>query len=252
MLRRAVIRRSVILGGIAALSAPVLPRFVKAAGAPDSLDGPRLAAATAPAEWLVVLCHGSGGDGPNMMGLAPALQGFLPSAAFVSPTGPFPREDFGYRWFPGALGNDAIGMVNRGMREGAPVFNKFLDEELARLGLGADRLILLGFSQGSMMVLNAGLRRTPLPAAIISFAGLRLSEDDLPQFSNAPPVLLVLGALERNPDGLRALAENLSGRGVPVESHLLPGIGHTIDRRGITLAGEFMQKVARETSAGAG
>jgi len=248
LIRRKIIRRSVVLGGIAALSVPVLPRFHRAAGAPASLDGPRLAAATAPAEWLVVLCHGSGGDGPNMMGLAPALQPFLPSAAFVSPTGPFAREDFGYRWFPGALGNDALGMVNRGMVEGAPVFNKFLDAELARLGLGPERLILLGFSQGSMMVLNAGLRRTPLPAAIISFAGLRLSEEDLPQFTNAPPVLLVLGALERNPDGLREVADNLKARGLPVESHLLSGIGHTIDRRGIELAGAFMQKVARENS----
>jgi phospholipase/carboxylesterase len=244
-----MLRRSVVLGGLAALSVPELLRSGKAASPPDSLDGPRLAAATERAEWLVVLCHGSGGDGPNMIGLAPALQPFLPSAAFASPTGPFPREDFGYRWFPGALGNDAIGMVNRGMREGAPVFNRFLDAELERLGLGPDRLILLGFSQGSMMVLNAGLRRTPLPAAIISFAGLRLSEENLPEFSGAPPVLLVLGALERNPDGLRELAETLTGRGVPVESHLLSGIGHTIDRRGIQLAGEFIQKVAREKMA---
>lgn len=249
MFRRDLIRRSVVLGGLAALAAPLLPRIGFAAGAPDSLDGPRLDAATAPAEWLVVLCHGSGGDGPNMMGLAPALQPFLPSAAFVSPTGPFPRDDFGYRWFPGALGNDPVGMVNRGMEEGAPVFNKFVDAELARLKLGPDRLILLGFSQGSMMVLNAGLRRSSLPAAIISFAGLRLSEEGLPQFSGAPPVLLVLGALERNPDGLMEVADQLSARGVPVESHLLPGIGHSIDRRGISLAGEFMQKIAREKSA---
>ena len=242
-------RRSVVLGGLFALSAPVLSRIAIAAGAPDSLDGPRLDAATTPAEWLVVLCHGSGGDGPNMMGLAPALQPFLPSAAFVSPSGPFPRDDFGYTWFPGRLGNDPMGMVNRGMVESTPVFNKYVDAELERLGLGPDRLILLGFSQGSMMVLNAGLRRSSLPAGIISFAGLRLSEENLPQFSGEPPVLLVLGALERNPEGLQEVADKLTARGLPVESHLLPNIGHAIDRRGITLAGEFMQKIAREKLA---
>jgi phospholipase/carboxylesterase len=246
MLNRPFIRRSVILGGLAAVAAPFLLRRGKAAAPPDQLDGPRLDAATGNAEWLVVLCHGSGGDGPNMIGLAPALQPFLPSAAFASPTGPFPRDDFGYRWFPGALGGDALGMVGRGMREGAPVFNKFLDDELARLGLGPDRLILLGFSQGSMMVLNAGLRRETLPAGIISFAGLRLLEEGLPELSGAPPVLLVLGALERNPEGLQETADALTARNVPVESHLLSGIGHTIDRRGVQLAGDFIKKVAAE------
>jgi len=241
-----MLRRSVVLGGLAALSLPILLRSGKTASPPDGLDGPRLSAATEHPEWLVVLCHGSGGDGPNMMGLAPALQTFLPSAAFASPTGPFPRQDFGYRWFPGALGNDPVGMVSRGMREGAPIFNQFLDAELERLGLGPDRLILLGFSQGSMMVLNAGLRRTPLPAAIISFAGLQLAEEGLPQLSGSPPVLLVLGALERNPDRLQSVANNLTNRGLPVESHLLSGIGHTIDRRGIQLAGEFIQRITHD------
>ncbi len=250
MLIRPLLRRSVILGGLAALSAPLLLRSGKAAAPPDQLDGPRLDAATGPAEWLVVLCHGSGGDGPNMMGLAPGLQPFLPSAAFASPTGPFPRDDFGYRWFPGALGGDALGMVARGMREGAPVFNKFLDDELARLGLGPDRLILLGFSQGSMMVLNAGLRREALPAAIISFAGFRVLEEGMPELAGTPPMLLVLGALERNPERLQETADILTARSLPVESHLLSGIGHTIDRRGIQLAGEFIQKVAAEKMAG--
>ena len=243
-----MLRRSVLLGGLATIAAPVFLHAAKAASSPEPLDGPRLGAAQTPAEWLVVLCHGSGGDGPNMIGLAPALQSYLPSAAFVSPTGPFPRADFGYRWFPGALGNDPIGMVMRGMREGAPVFNAFLDAELESHGLGPDRLILLGFSQGSMMVLNAGLRREALPAAIICFAGLQLAEEGLPQFSGVPPVLLVLGALERNPDRLQSVANSLESKGLPVESHMLSGLGHAIDRRSIQLAGEFMQKIARETA----
>lgn len=241
-----MLRRSVLLGGLAALSVPVLTRAAYSAVAAESLEGPRLDATTEKAEWLVVLCHGSGGDGPNMFGLAPALQPYLPSAAFVSPTGPFAREDIGYRWFPGALGNDPTGMVLRGMEEGAPVFNRFVDAELDRLGLGPDQLILLGFSQGSMMVLNAGLRRSPPPAAVVCFAGLRLAEEGLPALSNPPPALLILGALERNTERLEETANALAARGVEVESHLLPAIGHAIDQRGIRFAGEFLQRVTRE------
>jgi phospholipase/carboxylesterase len=235
-------RRTLLLGGLAALGWSSLSR--QSADAAAALDGPRLVPERGAAKWLVVLCHGSGGDGPNMFGLANPLQRYLPSAAFASPTGPFPREDIGYRWFPGALGRDPIGMVMRGMREGGPVFDAFLDAELARLKLAPDRLNLLGFSQGSMMVLNWGLRRKALPAGIIGFAGLQIATEGLPQLKGAPPVLLVQGALDGDPARLQNAADILKAHGAPVQSHLLSGLGHAIDDRGIRLAGTFLQDIA--------
>jgi phospholipase/carboxylesterase len=239
-------RRDVLAAGLAALAAPALVHAAQEPRPAQKLDGPRLAAKETPAQWLVVLCHGSGGDGPDMFGLAPALQPFLPSAAFASPTGPYPREDVGYRWFPGALGDNPLAMVTRGVREGGPVFNAFLDAELARNRLGPDRLILLGFSQGSMMVLNAGLRRTSLPAAIIAFAGLQVATEGLPKFAGAPPILLIQGALDGTPSRVQATADTLKRAGLPVQSHVLPGLGHAIDQRGIKLAGDFMREVAQK------
>src|SRR5690348_11168918 len=124
-------RRDVLIGGVAVVAAAGVVQAAQEPRPAQHLDGPRLAAARQPAEWLIVLCHGSGGDGPDMYGLARPLQAFLPSAAFASPTGPYKREDIGYRWFPGAVADDVLGMVRRGVREGGPVFNAFLDEELA-------------------------------------------------------------------------------------------------------------------------
>ena len=242
-----MLRRTVLLGGLASLTAPSLLQAAQVRPA-QSLDGPRLAPAKAPAEWLIVLCHGSGGDGPDMFGLASELQPYLPTAAFVSPTGPYRREDIGYRWFPGAVAGNPLAMVMRGVQEAGPVFNAFLDAELARNKLRADRLILLGFSQGSMMALNIGLRRESLPAAIIAFAGLQVATEGLPHFSGKPPILLVQGALDGNPAQVQATADILTRAGVPVQSHVLPGLGHAIDNRGIKLAGEFLGAVARGKS----
>ena len=180
-----------------------------------------------------------------MFGLVPALQPYLPTAAFVSPTGPYKREDIGYRWFPGALGNDADAMVMRGVRESAPTFNAFVDAELARLGLTHERLLLLGFSQGAMMVLNTGLRRAALPAAIVAFAGARVAKDGLPRLNNAPPVMMIQGALDGDPSRIQVAVNILKGAGVPVQSHILPGLGHSIDARGIRLAGEFLRQIAK-------
>jgi len=237
-------RRTLLLGGLAAaIAAPAILRAAQTPEPSESLEGPQLDPASGTADWLVVLAHGSGGDGPNMYGLAPALQPYLPNAAFVSPTGPYPREDWGYRWFPGALGDDPIAMVMRGVNEGGPIANRFFEAELAMRNLTADKLILLGFSQGAMMSLNFGLRRAPLPAAIVAFAGLQLATEGLPQFNGAPPTLLIQGALDGDPARLGRIAEMLEERGVPVEQHLLSGLGHSIDHRGIELAGEFLQRV---------
>jgi phospholipase/carboxylesterase len=242
-----MLRRTLLLGGLASVAAPLIVRAAQEPKPAQKLDGPRLAPASGPAQWLVVLCHGSGGDGPDMFGLAPLLQPYLPTAAFVSPTGPYPREDIGYRWFPGALGDDPIAMVTRGVREAGPIFDRFLEAELARHKLGPDGLMLLGFSQGSMMVLNAGLRRKPLPAAIAGFAGLMIAQKELPKLNGAPPVLIVQGAQDGN--GAQRVKESetiLKRAGVPVEAHVLPNIGHSIDNRGIRLAGEFFKKVASQ------
>ena len=54
------------------------------------LSGPRLPAARGAATHLVVLCHGYGADGNDLIGLAPHWQRLMPTAAFVAPNAPEP------------------------------------------------------------------------------------------------------------------------------------------------------------------
>jgi phospholipase/carboxylesterase len=55
-----------------------------------SLDGPRLGpAAGGKPRRLVLLLHGVGADGNDLIGLAPYFAQALPDAAFVSPDGPY-------------------------------------------------------------------------------------------------------------------------------------------------------------------
>ena len=49
-----------------------------------ALSGPRLEPLKGPASHLVVLCHGYGADGNDLIGLAPHWQRELPGAAFVA------------------------------------------------------------------------------------------------------------------------------------------------------------------------
>jgi len=206
------------------------------------LDGPRLPPARAPATHLIVLCHGYGSDGNDLIGLAPHWRTDLPGAAFVSPNGPerCAGSPAGYQWFP--LSRLDPQETLKGAEAAAPQLNAFLDKELKRLNLSGEKLALVGFSQGTMMALHVGLRRNPRPAAIIGFSGMLVGAELLSRLEKAPPVLLTHGDADTviPPQALFMSANALAALGVPVQWHLATGLGHGIDPPSLTLAGRFL------------
>ncbi len=57
--------------------------------------------ATGPARGLVVLCHGVGADGRDLIGLAPQWGAALPHLAFTAPDAPEPyaQAPMGRQWY---------------------------------------------------------------------------------------------------------------------------------------------------------
>src|SRR5262245_61762531 len=163
------------------------------------LDGPRLEPGSGPAEQLVVFLHGYGADGNDLIDIGRAWQQLLPEAAFVSPHAPRPcgQAPSGREWFPLTF-RDPHERWN-GVNAAAPILTQFLDAELGRRGLPPSALALVGFSQGTMMALHAGLRRPVAPAAIVGYSGMFVepTAGGLDAVSNEivarPPVLLVHG-----------------------------------------------------------
>jgi len=209
------------------------------------LDGPRLApAGGGPARSLVVLLHGFGADGNDLIGLADYWAASLPDTAFVAPHAPQPcgMAPAGRQWF--ALTMRDPSEYLRGVNAAAPDLNAFLDAELQRHSLMPDRLALVGFSQGTMMALHVGLRRAAAPACIVGFSGLLAGADDLRPGADAPPVVLVHGDQDEVlPIGFMFEgASALSEAGIAVEWHVSPGIGHGIDQNGLSIGGDFLQR----------
>ena len=207
----------------------------------STLDGPRVAAASGAAAQLIVLCHGYGSDGNDLIGLVPHWRNYLPHAAFVAPNAP-QRHPMGpgYQWFP--LSRIDPEEALRGTEAATPPLNSFIDAELARVGLPADKLALVGFSQGTMMSLYVGLRRTIAPAAVVGFSGVLVGSDTIPANMARPPVLLVHGDADQvvPPQALLLAANALAGLGVPVQWHMSKGLAHGIDAFGLALAGRFL------------
>jgi phospholipase/carboxylesterase len=199
-----------------------------------ALSGPRLEPRSGRATHLVVLCHGYGADGNDLLGLAPMLQRVLPDAAFVAPNAPQTCPGAGYQWFPIAQLDPQE--LHRGVLAAAPSLETYIKGELQRLALTADRLALIGFSQGTMMALHVGTTMLK-PAAIVGFSGLLTGAP-----GEAPPVLLVHGDADPliPPEALFLTAGTLGAYGARVQWHLSQGVGHGIDETGLGLAGGFL------------
>lgn len=206
------------------------------------LDGPRLPPRSGgPARRLVVLLHGVGADGADLIGLAPVVAEALPDAAFVAPDAPFPCDmaPYGRQWF--SLQDRDPARLAAGVRAVAPALEAFLTAELRRLSLPASALALLGFSQGAMTALHVGLRMTEPPAAILAYSGALLAPESLSadaataRSAPPPPVLLVHGESDGVvPVGASRMAEAaLRGAGVPVEALYIPALDHGIDDAGL-------------------
>jgi phospholipase/carboxylesterase len=208
------------------------------------LDGPRVNPRGTP-QSLVVLLHGFGANGDDLIPLAREWQPHMPSAAFVSPNAPqqIPEYAGGLQWFPLAFRDpDAYW---RGVNAAAPALDAFIDAELARLGLGAERLALVGFSQGCMMALHTGLRRSVAPAAIVGLSGRIIGEEHLQQEARcSPPILLMHGEADDliPVEAMHHTREALAQAGFAVEWHVRPGLGHGIDMETIAVSGDFLAR----------
>ena len=188
----------------------------------------------------MVLLHGYGANGDDLIALAEGWRTRLSTAAFVAPNAPelIPGMYGALQWFPLTLRDPHE--YWRGVVAARPAIDRFIDQELARLGLGPDRLVLVGFSQGTMLALHVALRRAP--AAVIGYSGLLAGPERFDEIKVASPILLVHGEADDliPVEALHVAREQLAAAGLTVEWHVRPGLGHGIDAGGQRLAQGFI------------
>jgi len=210
------------------------------------LNGPEAQpSSTSKPEQLIILVHGYGADGNDLFSLGHYFGQIAPGAAIIAPNAPYRCQGspFGFQWYDVWLQDPAERLA--AIRSTASIFDNFIDQQLDRWGLSGDKLILIGFSQGTMMSLFTGPRREVSLAGIVGYSG-RMEAPDLlkTEIRSKPPVLLVHG----DSDELLAVSEmetaakTLQENGIPVTTHVRPGLGHGIDEEGIRIGVEFVAK----------
>lgn len=194
---------------------------------------------------IVLLLHGYGSSGADLISLAPHWQQALPDALFLAPDAPQRcGMGAGYQWWP--LMAFTAQALAAGAAGAAPAIDAFIDRKLEQYGLDEANLALVGFSQGTMMALHVGLRRGKPVAGILGYSGMLTGAADLAHRRIArPPVLLIHGSADPIvPVGaLHAAEQALRRAGVDVTTHVSPGLGHSVDPIGLRLGGNFVAKV---------
>ena len=195
---------------------------------------------------LVILLHGLGADGNDLIGLQQYWARLVPDAEFVSPNAPFPCDmaGYGYQWF--SVQDRTPAAMLAGVRAAAPILDAYIDEELQKRGLAENDAAIVGFSQGTMMSLFVGLRRERPLAGVLGYSGRLIGPELLTgELRSRPPVLLVHGT--EDPlvpfDSMAGAEMALKAAGVPVETLACPGIEHSIDPEGLQRGGLFLRQV---------
>ena len=199
-------------------------------------------------ERLVILVHGYGANGADLIGLADPLMPHLPGTAFVSPDAPerSAMNPMGFQWFPIPwLDGSSEEAAAEGMERAVADLDAFLDAAMAREGVAAKDVVLLGFSQGTMMALHVGPRRAQPVAGIVGFSGRLLAPERLADEAvTRPPVLLVHGDADEvvPPQHLPEAMEALEAAGFEkLYAHVMKGTGHGIAPDGLSVALAFMR-----------
>ncbi|MET1753958.1 dienelactone hydrolase family protein [Novosphingobium sp. RD2P27] len=193
---------------------------------------------------IVLLLHGFGSSGSDMISLAPGWQHSLPDALFLAPHAP-QRCGFGagYQWW--ALSDISPQALAAGAAKAAPAINAFVDRKLSQYSLTGADLAIVGFSQGTMMALHVGLRRVRPVAAIVGYSGMLTSISDLRhEETGRTPILLVHGSHDQVVPvaALHGAESELKRLGLDVSTHVSAGVGHSVDPVGLRLGQEFVTR----------
>lgn len=199
---------------------------------------------------LVILLHGYGSNGQDLISLAPMCAQALPETMFVSPDAPFPLEMMpgmgGYQWF--SLLDRSPEVMLEGAENAAPILESFIDAMAQRFDIPFEKIALLGFSQGTMMSLYTAPRLPKKISGVLGYSGALIGgeglTEDPEEFQHFPVHLIHGEADDVVPVQARTQAQQLLEKaGYSVSGHTTPGLTHSIDEDGIRSGFAFLKEI---------
>jgi predicted esterase len=182
--------------------------------------------AAAPA--AVILVHGRGGTAEDILGLVPELG--RPDLAYLAP------QAAGSSWYPYSF-MAPLEQNEPWLSSALAALGEVLSG-LAAAGIGAERAVLLGFSQGACLSLELAARTARRYGGVAGLSGGLIGPPGTPRDYSAgaagldgTPVLL--GCSDRDPHiplpRVHETARVMAALGGRVSEQIYPAMGHTIN-----------------------
>ena len=193
----------------------------------------------------VILCHGYGGDGKDISILAGYWRTYLPDTIFICPDAPEKCEasPSGFQWFdltdqdPEQILSNSLVAENK--------LNKLIDEVKEGYNLLANQIIIGGFSQGSMISLQTGIKRKDKINSILGYSGKIIDLEHLSKnIVSRPNIFLMHGDIDQvvPVDGLLEAKNFFNKNNYEIETKIFKDCEHRIPMEGSSLGLQFIKK----------
>ena len=194
---------------------------------------------------VIVLCHGYGGDGKDISALAINWQRFLPDAIFLCPNAPeiCSVNPQGYQWFDLASEEEEAILEKSLVAE--KKLNIFLDQVFENFQLEPNNLALVGFSQGTMMCIQAGIKKKEKINCLVGYSGKVINQKHLSENINSKPKMFLMHGENDTivpPTHLLEAKEYLKKNGINVKTKMFKNCEHRIPVEGSSLGLGFLKK----------
>ena len=208
----------------------------------ELLNIPEVSAIDNPAKKLVVLLHGVGSDGHDLISLVPFIQKELPEYHFISPHGieAYDMAPFGRQWF--SLADRTPGIIKAQVKANAPLVANIIADKQKILGLSNADTFIFGFSQGTMLGVYLTLTAKEPYAGMLAFSG-RLIEPEI-LVNKSTPFCIVHGEEDSvvSSEESERMAKYCNQHSIKYEKLIVPNLIHSIDVGGLEFAINFIKK----------
>ena len=178
------------------------------------------------AKAVMIMLHGRGASAEDILSLAAEVN--QPGFTYLAP------QAAGNSWYPNSF-LAPIASNEPGLSSGLAVIASIL-AQLAEAGVGSERTMLLGFSQGACLALEFVARNAQRYGGVAGLSGGLIGPVDTPRdypgsFEGTP---IFLGCSDRDfhipKERVELSAEVLRGMGGNVTARLYPRMGHTVNQ----------------------
>ena len=193
----------------------------------------------------IILCHGYGGDGKDISILANYWKTFLPQTMFICPDAPekCSVSPNGFQWFD--LTNESPDQILLKSILAETKLNKLIDEVKVKNNLSSEQIILSGFSQGCMIILQTALKRKDKINSIIGYSGRIIDIKHLEKnIVSRPKIFLMHGDKDQvvPVNHILEAKDFFNKNNYLIETEIFKDCEHRIPQEGSSLGLKFIKK----------